>query len=155
MKFKLYKNHKYKIILFIFIIFISSMTLNTKEGLWGNYKPPPQPVCYNCSYYNRWTRRCEPYCRGGQICNGKYCVCPGGKIWNGNTCVCPGTQIWNGNTCLCPSGQTWNRFRCECSNGTNWNGTECIDCRKKGQIWQKTRDSVGLSVDLDRRIVYN
>lgn len=134
MKFKLYKNYKYKIIFFfIFIIFILSMSSNIKEGYKRNYRPR----CNNCSYYNWQTRRCQRYCGENQKCINNYqCACADGYQWMRNKCnKCPNNLIWNGNNCVCPNGQYWTGSLC-CPNGTNWNGTQCLDCSKKGQTFK-------------------
>jgi hypothetical protein len=97
------------------------MSSNIKEGWW-------QQSCNNCSYYNWWTRTCQPYCGENQKCiNNYHCVCADGYQWMRNKCdKCPNSLIWNGNDCVCP-------------NGTNWNGSECIDCSKKGQQFQDNK----------------
>lgn len=137
MKFKLYKNYKILIIIFMCMFIVASIT-NQKEGInWRSFIPPPpprppplprpsppRPVCQNCSSFNIWNSRCESYCQANQTCvSGHRCVCSDGYHWANSRCEkCPNGQYWNGSSCVCPSGQ-------------NWNGRECITC-KPGQIWQ-------------------
>jgi len=112
-----------------------------KEGFkWWNYRPPPPiPRCNNCSFYNWWTRRCQPYCGENQQCINNYqCVCADGFQWMRNKCdKCPNNLIWNGNDCVCPNGQYWTGSLC-CPNGTHWNGSSCVSCAQ-GQKWENNQ----------------
>jgi len=162
MKFKLYKN-KFLIILillFIFIIIIHNLTIKEGKTNRSRSSPPPppppppprRPLCYNCTYYNSWTRRCESYCgenqtcsRGRCICNADYHMansrcekCPNGQYWNGWACVCPDGQHWNGSICkTCVQGQEWrdNDCRCKPYQALKADGSSCIDKCEKTSVW--------------------